>query len=609
MTGEAPLLAQYIGNEPMMQRTVTLGEMPPQCLNAIMSIEDAQFLEHSGISIKSIGRAVLKNLTSGRTAQGGSTITQQLVKNYFLTSERTLKRKYNEFIMSILLESRFSKDQILETYLNVIYMGQNGPFQVRGYGAASHYYFGKEIIDLNTSECSLLAAIVNSPGLFNPFKKPVNAERRRNTVLNKMKGLGFLSQDQFDAADKEPLPSAPRGAVASETAPYYLDAVRKQLAGLGLEPEGLKLYTALDLNAQEAAQDSLRSHLENLEKGNKYLAKLKTDGQSLEGAVLVGDNRTGLVTAVVGGRNFRMTQFNRAIDGHRQIGSIMKPFVFLTALLSKTENGERYNPMTLLKDEKFTYKYEGQAWSPDNYGKKYFGQVPMFYALKNSLNAATAALGLEVGLDNVIEITQLMGVTSKLKNFPAMTLGAFEMYPKEVLQSYMTLANMGQKPTLSFLREVVGTKGDVLFSHVNEMNTTVDPAAVAELVSMMKQVVLSGSARSITLNGFYHPAAGKTGTTSDNRDAWFAGFTPYLTSVVWVGYDSNKPHKLTGSNGAVPVWTSFMKKIGTRYPADDFKWPAGSEKKDYDEDDLRAVNAIQTDYDPTRVELILKTDD
>jgi penicillin-binding protein 1B len=424
-----------------------------------------------------------------------------------------------------------------------------------------------------------------------------------------MKGLGFLSQEQLDAADKEPLPSAPRGAVASETAPYYLDAVRKQLASLGLEPEGLKLYTALDLNSQEAAQDSLRNHLESLEKSNKYLAKLKTEGQSLEGAVLVGDNRTGLVTAAVGGRNFRMTQFNRAIDGHRQVGSIMKPFVFLTALLSKTEEGERYNPMTLLKDEKFTYKYEGQAWSPDNYGKKYFGQVPMFYALKNSLNAATASLGLAVGLDNVIEVTQLMGVTSKLKNFPAMTLGAFEMYPKEVLQSYMTLANMGQKPSLSFLRQVVGTKGEILFNQVNEMNTTVDPAAVAELVSMMKQVVLSGSARSITLNGFYHPAAGKTGTTSDNRDAWFAGFTPYLTTVVWVGYDSNKPHKLTGSNGAVPVWTSFMKKIGTRYPADDFKWPAGTEKKDYDEDDLRAVNAIQTDYDPTRVELILKTDD
>ncbi|MFS4459472.1 transglycosylase domain-containing protein [Bdellovibrio sp. HCB2-146] len=608
VTGEAPLLAQYIGNEPLIQRTVSLGEMPVQCSNAIMSIEDAAFLEHGGVSIKSIGRAIIKNIATGRKAQGGSTITQQLVKNYFLTSERTLKRKFNEFIMSILLESRFTKDQILETYLNVIYMGQNGTFQVRGYGAAAHYYFGKEITDLNVSECSLLAAIVNSPGLFNPFKKPENAERRRHLVLTKMKEQGFITQDQFDSADKEPLPSAPR-TVASETAPYYLDAVRKQLTTLGLNPEGLKLYTALDLSAQEAAQESLRNHLDSLEKNNKYISSLKAQGNSLEGSVLVGDNRTGLVTAVVGGRNFRMTQFNRAIDGHRQIGSVMKPFVFLTALLSKTEEGERYTPVTLLSDDKFTYKYEGQAWSPDNYGKKYFGTVPMFYALKNSLNAATASLGLKVGLDNVIEVTELMGVTSKLKSFPAMTLGAFEMYPREVLQSYMTLANMGSKTNISFLRQVVGSTGEILFNHVNDPSTTVDPAAVAELVSMMKQTILSGSARSITLNGFLHPAAGKTGTTSDNRDAWFAGFTPYLTTVVWVGYDNNKPHKLTGSNGAVPVWTSFMKKIGTRYPADDFAWPEGTEKKEFDEDDLRAMNAIQSEADLPRVDLIFKKED
>ena len=608
VTGEAPLLAQYIGNEPLIQRTVSLGEMPVQCSNAIMSIEDAAFLEHGGVSIKSIGRAIIKNIATGRKAQGGSTITQQLVKNYFLTSERTLKRKFNEFIMSILLESRFTKDQILETYLNVIYMGQNGTFQVRGYGAAAHYYFGKEITDLSISECSLLAAIVNSPGLFNPFKKPENAERRRHLVLTKMKEQGFITQDQFDRADKEPLPSAPR-TVASETAPYYLDAVRKQLSSLGLNPEGLKLYTALDLSAQEAAQESLRNHLDSLEKNNKYISSLKAQGNSLEGSVLVGDNRTGLVTAVVGGRNFRMTQFNRAIDGHRQIGSVMKPFVFLTALLSKTEEGERYTPVTLISDDKFTYKYEGQAWSPDNYGKKYFGTVPMFYALKNSLNAATASLGLKVGLDSVIEVTELMGVTSKLKSFPAMTLGAFEMYPREVLQSYMTIANMGSKSNISFLRQVVGSTGEILFNHVNDPSTTVDPAAVAELVSMMKQTILSGSARSITLNGFLHPAAGKTGTTSDNRDAWFAGFTPYLTTVGGVGYDNNKPHKLTGSNGAVPVWTSFMKKIGTRYPADDFAWPEGTEKKEFSEDDLRAMNAIQTEADLPRVDLIFKKDD
>lgn len=599
---EAPLLAQYIGSEPLMLKTVSLGEVPPMCLNAVMAIEDAQFLEHGGVSLKGIFRALIKNILSGRKAQGGSTITQQLVKNYFLSSERTIKRKLQEFVMSILLESRFSKDQILETYLNVIYMGQNGAFQVRGYGAASRYYFGKEVSELKLSECSLLAAIVNSPGLYNPFKKPVNAERRRHLVLQKMQEQQFISASEFNEADRDPLPNAPR-SLASETAPYYLDAVRKQLQNLGINSEGLKIYTGLDLEAQEAAQEALRSHLDQLEKSNTYISKLKEKGHSLEGSVLVGNNRTGLVSVVVGGRNFRMTQFNRAIDGHRQVGSIMKPFVYLTALLNTNDDGQPYTPITLLNDEKFTYKYEGQAWSPDNYGKKYFGSVPMFYALKNSLNAATASLGLKVGLGNVIDVAHAMGVTSELKSFPAMTLGAFEMYPREVLQSYMSLANLGQKQNLSFIRRALNATGQEVFAHELSPQTTVDTAAVASLVGMMKQTVISGTARSITANGFLNPAAGKTGTTSDNRDAWFAGFTPFLTAVVWVGYDNNLPHKLTGSNGAVPVWTQFMKKVGTRFPAEDFPWPSNTKKVVLDQKTLETLNAFK-EGDPTSVELI-----
>lgn len=599
---EAPLLAQYIGKEPLMQKTVTLSEVPPMCLNAIMAIEDAQFLEHGGVSLKGIFRALVKNIVSGRRAQGGSTITQQLVKNYFLTSERTLKRKFQEFVMSILLESRFSKDQILETYLNVIYMGQNGAFQVRGYGSAARYYFGKELSDLNLSECSLMAAIVNSPGLYNPFKKPENAERRRHLVLEKMQNQSFITPSEATQANNLPLPGAPR-TLASETAPYYLDAVRKQLFAAGLNPEGLKIYTGLDLEAQEVAQESLRNHLEHLEKSNTHIKKLKEKKNNLEGSILVVNNRNGLVSVVVGGRDFRMTQFNRAIDGHRQVGSIMKPFVYLTALLNETEVGQPYTPITLLKDEKFTYKYEKQAWSPDNYGKKYYGPVPMFYALKNSLNAATASLGLAVGLGNVIDVTHSMGVTSELKSFPAMTLGAFEMYPREVLQSYMTLANLGQKVPLTFIRRALSSDGQPVFVHEPQAQSTVDPAAVATLVGMMKQTVLSGTARSITANGFTNPAAGKTGTTSDNRDAWFAGFTPYLTGVVWVGYDNNSPHKLTGSNGAVPVWTQFMKKIGTRFPADDFPWPENTKKVTLNLQNLESLNAYK-ENDPTEVELI-----
>ncbi|MGZ3782588.1 MAG: transglycosylase domain-containing protein [Pseudobdellovibrionaceae bacterium] len=599
---EAPLIAQYVGKEPLMQKTVTLGEVPPICLNAIMAIEDAQFLEHGGVSIKGIFRALLKDISSGRRAQGGSTITQQLVKNYFLTSERTLKRKIQEFVMSILLESKFSKDQILETYLNVIYMGQNGPFQVRGYGSAAQYYFGKTVSDLNLSECSLLAAIVNSPGLYNPFKKPANAERRRALVLQKMKDLAFISSNELTEATQRPLPSQPL-TLASETAPYFLDAVRKQLQNQNINPEGLKIFTSLDLEAQETAQEALRNHLDHLEKDNKYIKNLKEKHNSLEGSILLANNRNGLVSVAVGGRSFRMTQFNRAIDGHRQVGSIMKPFVYLTALLNNDPEGKPYTPVSLLKDEKFTYKYEGQAWSPDNYGKKYFGTVPMFYALKNSLNAATSSLGIQVGLDKIIDVTHKMGVTSDLKPFPAMTLGAFEMYPQEVLQSYMTLANLGAKQNISFIRRALNSEGQEVFKHEVNPQATVDTAAVSSLVGMMKQTILSGTAQSVIANGFTNPAAGKTGTTSDYRDAWFAGFTPFVTTIVWVGYDNNSPHNLTGSTGAVPIWIQLMKKVGTRYPADDFAWPDSTKKVLLDDKSLQSLNALKNN-DPHQVELI-----
>jgi penicillin-binding protein 1B len=603
--GDAPLIAQFIGNEPLMQKTVSLGDIPPVCSNAIMSIEDAQFLKHGGVSYKGIFRALIKNLTHGKSAQGGSTITQQLVKNYFLTSEKTLKRKYNEFVMSLLLESRFSKDEILETYLNIIYMGQSGAFQVRGYGAASQYYFNKDLQSLKLSECALLAAIVNSPGLYNPFKKPINAKNRRHLVLEKMQELQFITKDQAILANQDPLPSAPK-LMAVETSPYYLDAVRKQLGSMNISPEGLKIFTALDLQSQQFAQEALKNHLENLEENNKHIKDLKSKGHTLEGSVLLGDNRTGLISVAVGGRNYRMTQFNRAVDGHRQIGSIMKPFVYLAALKSQTPEGTPYLPTTLLKDVKFTIKYEGQSWSPDNYGNQYFGTVPMFFALKNSLNASTASLGLAVGLQKIADTAHNLGLESELKPLPSLTLGAFEMYPKEVLQSYMSLASFGLKKKNSFIRKVTNLNNDVIFQHQLNPEQSEDPALIASLVSMMKQTVLSGTAKSIQQSGFLNPAAGKTGTTSDNKDAWFAGFTPYLTAVVWVGYDNNLSHRLTGANGPLPIWINLMKKVGNQYPPDDFSWPENTEKMTLDESALQALGAIKGPQDPKSVELIIK---
>ena len=602
---EAPLLAQYIGTDPLMQTEVTLGQTPPQCLNAIISIEDNSFLDHGGVSYKGIFRALLKNVTSGRRAQGGSTITQQLVKNYFLTSEKKFKRKVQELIMSVMLESRFSKDQILETYINVIYMGQNGAFQVRGYGSAARYYFGKDLSQLDLPECALLAAVINSPGLYSPFKKPENATKRRNLVLDKMLELKFINESESQAARQAALPKI-TPALATETAPYYIDAVRKQLAALNIPLEGSKIYTALDLEAQNVAQESLQNHLNQLEKSNKTIKAIKEKGTPLEGMVLSGNPKTGLVSVVVGGRNFRMTQFNRAIDGHRQVGSIMKPFVFLTALENKNKEGVDYTPISLLNDEKFTTKYEGQSWSPENYGHKYYGTVPMFFALKNSLNAATASLGIEVGLDKIIETGRMLGIESDMKSLPSLTLGAFELYPKEVLRAYMAFSQMGQRVLISYVRRVTDLNGKELYAHNPAPIPSVEASSVASLVSMMKQTILSGSARSVPMNGFYHPAAGKTGTTNDYKDAWFGGFTPYVTTVVWIGYDKNITHGLSGSSGALPVWTQFMKKIATRYPPDDFSWPANTEVHHLDENTLRSLGAMKDSFDPTSVDLVFK---
>lgn len=600
---EPSLVAQYVGADPIMQEDSPLGKTPPFCSNGVMAIEDPRFLEHKGVNYKGIFRALIKNITSGRAAQGGSTITQQLVKNYFLTSEKTIKRKMQEFVMAYMLESRFSKDQILETYLNIIYMGQNGPFQVRGFGAAAKFYFAKDISALNLSECSLLAAIVNSPGLFNPFKQPIRAFNRRNLVLDKMVEHEYISAAEAENAKKEPLPtSQPR--LATETAPYYLDAVRKQLVDLNIESVGAKIYTAMDLESQQFAQEALKGHLEKLEAQNKLVKAQKEKGQTLEGAILSADSATGLIQVAVGGRNYRLTQFNRAIEGHRQVGSTMKPFVYLTALQSKDKDGKEFTPISPVKDETFTIKYEGQTWSPKNYGNEYFGTVPMFFALKSSLNASTASLGLEVGLDKIIEVTRSLGVTSELKAFPSVTLGAFELYPKEVLQAYISLSRMGQKPDLSFVQRVINSKGEEVFKFTPRSEQVQDPIAVASLVSMMKQTILSGTARYVSASGFTRPAAGKTGTTSDSRDVWFSGFTPFRTTIVWIGYDTSTQNKLTGSSGAVPIWTDFMKRATAEDPESDFAWPEGTVTVKFDENKLRDMNVPTKDTH--EVELVFR---
>lgn len=570
---EPELFAQYYGDTPILRKVIPLGAVPTNCLNALLATEDAKFLEHPGISFKGLARAAWTVLQPGRRAQGGSTITQQLVKNYFLTDERTLKRKLTEIPMAVLVERHATKDEILETYINLIYMGQNGPFQVRGFAAASEHYFGQSVADLDLPQCALLVGVLNNPGFFNPFIKPQNALKRRTQVLDRMLEQKLIDTEQAAAAKAAPLPTKPTRAM-TEPAPYFVQSVRSQLREKGIdESEGLRIFTSLNLRAQETAHQSIRNGLDKLETGYAHLKKLKAQGKSLEAALISANPLTGEVQALVGGRGFLVSQFNRATSSKRQVGSVMKPFVFLTAFENQSADGKPYTALTLIADEGIEHKYDGQTWTPRNYEGTYNGPVPIFFALKESLNAATANLGMTVGLPNIIEAARRFGVTSKIDPVPSLTLGAFELSPMEVLGAYSAFARLGQRTPLILFRRVERADGSIILQNDTKAETVAASDSVAELVGVMKQTLVSGTARSARAAGFTHPAAGKTGTTNDKKDAWFAGFTPLHAAVVWVGYDDNTPHNLTGASGAVPIWTNYMKIAGSSFPPIDFPWP------------------------------------
>lgn len=583
---EPELFAQFYGNQPIIRRKVELGDTPPLCLNAVVAIEDTHFLEHGGVSIRGIGRALFRDILGRRISEGGSTITQQLVKNYFLTNERTFKRKFKELFMALLLETRASKDDILQSYINEIYMGQDGSFQLRGYGAAAEHYFSKKLEDLNLPECALLASLVNAPGIYDPNKHPEKARQRREMVLKKMKEGGIIDDNAFQTAVKEPLP-APKKRILSEPAPYFVDAVLKQLEALKIDTsletgDGVRVFTTLNQDAQEAAQVAVRSGIAELEAQNKTVMKLKASGKILEGLLISSDPLTGFVRAAVGGRSFRMSQFNRVTQGHRQVGSIMKPLVYLAALQKQSPDGKPYNPLTIVDDSRVKLSYEGQKWSPENYTNRYFGLVPLFFALKESLNCATVKVAMDVGLKDIVDLAQKAGVSSDLKPLPSLALGSFELFPWEVLQVYQTFSRFGEFMPLTFVERVESVTGKALYIHEAKHEQRLDPTTTAVLVGMMKLVISNGTGKSAMLRGFTHPAAGKTGTTSDYRDSWFAGFTPLHAAVAWVGYDDNTDDGLTGASGALPIWTNYMKQFSMSFPPLDFKWPEGTKTLDLD---------------------------
>ena len=388
---------------------------------------------------------------------------------------------------------------------------------------------------------------------------------------------GFINESTKLEAENRRLPKKPMDRL-SEPAPYYTQAVFRELKKQNISTaDGLKVYTYLNESAQEKAQKLVTKHVQNLEANYKNISKKKVAGNNLQAALISVNIETAGVTALVGGRGYLQTQFNRILDGKRQVGSIMKPFVYLAALEARTPEGESYSPNFLLLDEPFTHKYEGQSWSPQNYDKKFRGEVPLHYSLKKSLNVPTAKLGIEVGLSNIIDVAQRAGIQSPMLKLPSLTLGAFEITPLEIAQSYLPIARMGTSLKLHTISQVNSLSGEIIYENPRKIELVFSPHTIADLVFMMQESLDSGTAQLARQLGFQNIAAGKTGTTSNTKDAWFAGFTSQILTVTWVGYDDNASSELTGASGALPLWTHFMKQQMKFYPEEDFHWPEGYE--------------------------------
>jgi len=556
---------------------VTLDQVSPMLLRGIIDVEDQRFYDHHGIDYAGILRALWVDLRNRRMEQGGSTLTQQLMKNFFLTDERSLKRKLSEALMAVIVERRFSKQEILANYINEIYLGQKGAQGIYGVWEASRFYFGKEPLDLSVAEVATLAGLIKAPNRYSPFRNPTASKHRRNYALMLMLKEGDITAEEYAAAIEEPLLTSPPANEVNE-APYFTDFVRQELSQTYpaevLTTEGLHIHTALDMHLQRLAEQALRKGLAELEKRYQRLRADKPADQ-LQGCLIAIQPQTGAIKAMMGGRDYRGSQFNRCTQALRQPGSVFKPFTYLTAFEQSRHSAAPILPTTRITDEPFLWAYDNQMWTPANYKKRYLGEVTVREALELSLNAATARLAHEVGLPPIIEMARRFGITSPLPPYPSVVLGAAEVTPFEVAQTFTALANSGVRTTPLAIKKVLDRSNQPIERNPVQVEQVV-PSDTAYLVTHLMEGVLDhGTAHAARRLGFKRPAAGKTGTTNDYCDAWFAGFTPDLLAVVWVGFDHKRPLRLAGAEAALPIWTEFMKAATAGLPPNPFTPPPG----------------------------------
>ncbi len=536
---------------------LTPREVPPLLPAALKAVEDRRFDSHRGVDPQAILRALWVDARAGQIEQGGSTLTQQLVRSYFLSTRQTLGRKIREAIMAIALDAHFTKDDLMNAYINEIFLGQDGNRAIHGFGLASQFYFGKPLGELDLAEITLLVAVVRGPSYYDPRRHADRVLARRNLVLKELADQHVVTAADAATAARRPLGVTPRPAGAYY--PAYLDFVRRTLRrdyrDQDLTEAGLSVYTSLEPRAQDAAERALESELTRLDRMKKHGG----ESQSLEGAVVVTAPQSGDVIAIVGGRDVGYDGFDRALDARRAMGSLVKPFIYLTAL----ESG-RYSAATIVQDEPVDVKLAGgRHWRPENFSRDVNGPVPVARALAESLNLATVGVGLDLGLAKVTATLQRFGLERSPEQVPAMLLGAVDVTPLEAAQLYNGLANGGFHNPLRAVRAVIGSDGKALKAFPLQVTQVATPEAVYQLDRLLTLVMNRGTGRPARpLLPVDLVVAGKTGTSSDYRDSWFAGFSGSNLTVVWVGYDDDAPTGLTGSAGALPVWAHVMASLG-----------------------------------------------
>ncbi|HUS09245.1 MAG TPA: PBP1A family penicillin-binding protein [Pyrinomonadaceae bacterium] len=580
---EPELISSVTGRERAKRKVVGFNDLPPHLVKAITVTEDRAFFEHYGVNVRGILRALARRYDADPNSpiarQGGSSITQQLVKNLLLSPEKTLKRKLAEAYMSLILETRLSKEQIFSLYCNQVYLGQQSGFSINGFGEAADAYFNKDVTNLTLPESAFLAGIIRSPNRYNPYRDVDTATARRNQVLDNMAETAAISGEEANQAKQTPLQvTSTKGRIDVSDAPYFSDYVQTQLgdiiAGSGAA-EHLRIYTTVDLDLQRAAYAAVSKQLASLD---KVEAKRFPPG-TLQAALVAMNAKTGEIVAMVGGRDYGKSQLNRASDALRQPGSVFKPFVYATALNTAYDPIPRViTPATTYIDEPKTFTYDNQEYSPGNFGETYsHAPVTLRDALVHSLNVITVDVAMEVTIGRVMNLAAKAGLPKPARAYPAMALGTSEATPLQVASAYTGFANLGTRISPIAINRITTGSGVTIAAPTAQKNEMLRPDVAYVMTSFMRDVVNRGTAAKVRARGFKANVAGKTGTS---RDGWFAGYTPNLVCVVWVGFDDGSQLGLTGANSALPIWSDFMEVALADHPEwqGDWQMPAGIEE-------------------------------